>query len=122
MKYIFQLGFICFLSFIAELLHEVIPLPVPASVYGLVLLFLLLCLKVVKVEQIETVSGFFISVMPIFFISPSVSLITSFGAMKGSVLSLVVIIVISTVFTLGLTGVVTQFVMRRRGNHSKEDA
>lgn len=112
MKYIFQLGFICILSFIAEILYVVLPLPIPASVYGLVILFVLLLLKIVKVEQVQDISDFFMAIMPIFFISPSVSLITSIPAIQGSVVPLLLMAFVSAVVTVVVTGLVTQGIIR----------
>ena len=77
MKYLLQFGIITAICFVSELLHTLIPLPVPASVYGLVILFLLLLTGLLKVSQIEDVSAFFMAILPVLFVSPSVSLITS---------------------------------------------
>ena len=85
MNYIFQLALIFGVSFVGEVLNVLLPFPIPASVYGLIILFLLLCTKIVKVEQIETVSGFMISIMPIFFIEPTVGIMNSYGLVKGKV-------------------------------------
>ena len=52
MKYLMQFGIIIALSLVGEVLNSVIPLPVPSSVWGMVLLFVLLCLKVIKLDQV----------------------------------------------------------------------
>ena len=95
MKYMKQIGIIATISFIAELLHFFLPLPIPASVYGLVILFVLLCLKIIKLPQVEDVADWMLSVMPIFFIAPSVGLINSFESIKGQVIPLVFICFVS---------------------------
>lgn len=112
MKYMMQIGIIATLSFIAELLHFFLPLPIPASVYGLVILFVLLCLKVIKLPQVEDVADWMLSVMPIFFIAPSVGLINSFDSIKGQVIPLVFICFISTVVVTALTGLIAQGIIR----------
>lgn len=112
MKYMMQIGIIATISFIAELLHFFLPLPIPASVYGLVILFVLLCLKIVKLPQIEDVADWLLSVMPIFFIAPSVGLINSFDSIKGQVLPLVLICFVSTIVVTALTGLVSQGIIR----------
>ena len=53
MKYVIQFLIIAAFSFAGELLHHFIPLPIPASIYGIVLLFTALELKVVKVRDIR---------------------------------------------------------------------
>ncbi len=112
MKYMIQIGIIATISFIAELLHFFIPLPIPASVYGMVILFVLLCLGVIKLPQVEDVADWMLSIMPIFFIAPSVGLINSFDSIKGQVIPLVFICFISTVVVTALTGLVAQGIIR----------
>ena len=51
MKYLTQFLIIMGFTLAGEALQRLIPLPIPASVYGLALLFLALCLKLVKVEM-----------------------------------------------------------------------
>lgn len=119
MNYIFQLGIIFGVSLVGELLNAILPFPVPASVYGLILLFFLLCTKIVKLEQIETVSGFLISVMPIFFIEPTVGIMNSYGLVKGKVLGLFVAAFLSFAVVLIVTGRIAQLLIELR--RKKED-
>lgn len=114
MKYLKQLTVILIVSLVAEVLEFVIPLPVPASVYGLMLMVLLLVTKVVKLEAVEDVADFFLQIMPFFFVAPTVKLITSFDVIKGNVLLLVVMCFVSTIFTIAVTGLVAQAVIRHR--------
>lgn len=124
MKYIKQAGLIATISFIGELLHFFVPLPIPASVYGMVILFVLLCLKFIKLSQVEDVANWLLSVMPIFFIAPSVGLINSFDSVKGQVLPLLFICFISTVVVTVLTGLIAQGIIRlqkkRKGGREHE--
>lgn len=114
MKYVKQAGIIASISFAAEMLHYFISLPVPASVYGLVLLFLLLCMKVIKLSQIEDVANWMLSIMPVFFIAPSVALVNSFESVKGQVISFVLVCFLSTIIVTAVTGVVSQGMIRLR--------
>ena len=68
MKYIYQLFIILVVTFVGELLHYFIPIPVPASIYGLIIMLILLCTKVVKLEHVERTSDFLIEIMPLMFI------------------------------------------------------
>lgn len=119
MKYIVQIGIITGISFAAELLHALIPLPVPASVYGLLLLLVLLLTGILKEEQIRESADFMISIMPLFFVPPSVALITSFESMKGSILKLLIMCLVSTVVVMVVTGSVSQLIVRL-GKRKKE--
>ena len=92
------------ISLAGELLNYLLPLPVPAGVYGLFLLLLLLCTKVLKLEAIEATGNFLLDTMPIMFIPASVGLIDSYDAMKAILIPLIVTCLISTVVVLGVTG------------------
>ena len=72
MKYLSQFCIILGFTLAGEALQRLLPLPVPASVYGLALLFLALCLGLVKTEQVKDAAGFLISVMPVMFVAPAV--------------------------------------------------
>ena len=121
MKYMIQIGVISTIAFIAELLHFVLPLPIPASVYGMAILFLLLCLGIIKIEMVEDVADWILSVMPIFFIAPTVGLIEAFGDIKGQVIPLVLICFISTFVVTTVTGLIAQGIIRlRREKRRKE--
>lgn len=112
MKYIFQLMIILAVSFAGEVLHAVVPLPVPASVYGLIILLILLMTKLVKLSQVETTANYMISIMPLFFIEPSVALMTSFGIVKGSVIPLCIASFLSFASVVIVTGLTSQLVIR----------
>lgn len=122
MKYLAQLTIILAVSLVSEALGYFIPLPVPASVYGLVIMFLLLWTKVIKLSQVENVADFFLQIMPFFFVAPTVGLVTSFDAIRGNVLWLVLMCFISTVVTIAVTGTVAQLVMKlmKKGGHKNE--
>ena len=113
MKYIFQFLIIMVFAFIGELLNFLIPLPIPASIYGIVLLFIALELKWVKVSDIREVSSFLIAVMPIMFIPAAAGLMESWGAVKSSVWEYALITIVSTFVVMGVSGAVTQFVIWR---------
>lgn len=113
MKYVIQFLIIAAFAFIGELLHWFIPLPIPASIYGIVLLFIALELKWVKVSDIREVSSFLIAVMPIMFIPAAAGLMESWGAVKSSVWEYTLITIVSTFVVMGVSGAVTQFVIRR---------
>ena len=119
MKYVIQFLIIAAFAFIGELLHWFIPLPIPASIYGIVLLFIALELKWVKVSDIREVSSFLIAVMPIMFIPAAAGLMESWGAVKSSVWEYALITIVSTFVVMGVSCAVTQFVIWR-GNKNEQ--
>lgn len=112
MKYVKQFMIIIGISFLGDILHSLLPFPVPASIYGLLLLFMLLITGLLKLEQIEGAAEFFLAIMPLLFLSPSVSLITVMDQVMGAFVPIVGTIVLSTIVTTVITGVVTQWVIR----------
>ena len=118
MKYIYQLMIICIISCIGEFLNLLLPFPIPASIYGMVILFIALCAKIIKLEQIENVADFLLSIMPIFFIPPSVSLMTRWGILKANLVGLLVTCIVSTAIVFGVTGCIAQAMMRHRDKKS----
>lgn len=123
MKYVVQLGIISGVSFAAEVLHGLLPLPVPASVYGLLLLLLFLLTGVIKEEQIKESADFLISIMPLFFVPASVALLNSVGLMRGSIGKLFLMCLVSTVVVMAVTGGVAQLFVRlgQRKNKGEKD-
>ena len=102
-------------AFIGEVLHHFIPLPIPASIYGIIFLFLALECKVLKVKDIKETSSFLIAIMPIMFLPPAVGIVESWGLIRGAWLPYVVVIGVSTVVVMAVSGRVTQRMVRKGG-------
>lgn len=113
MKFLIQFMIIIAFSFLGELLHYILPLPIPASIYGIVLLFVALELKWVKVKDIRETSSFLIAVMPVMFIPAAVGLIDSWKSIGNSWLEYVIVTVLTTFVVMGVSGWITQFVIQR---------
>ena len=112
MKFVKQFGIILLLSFLGELLHAFLPLTIPASIYGIVILFLCLEFKVISVSAVKDVSSFFIEIMPIMFIPAAGGLMDSWQIIKEAWLSYVVITVLSTFVVMAVSGRAVQLVMK----------
>ena len=121
MKYVNQLCIILAFSFAGEILNCLIPLPVPASIYGLLLMFLALEFKIIKVHHVKEVSSFLLGIMSIFFVPSSVGFINALPLMKKYGLQFFLIAIVSTVMVFAITGQVTQILMKikNRKNPSK---
>ena len=118
-NYLFQFARILAFCFLGEVCHAVLPLPVPASVYGMLLLLICLCTKVIKLDQIQETADFMLVAMPLVFVGPGVALMESFGLMKDSLLGILIISVLSTMVVMVLTGLIAQILVRRK--RDKED-
>ena len=113
MKFLIQFLIIIAFSFAGELLHFLLPLPIPASIYGIILLFAALELKWIKVKDIRETSSFLIAVMPVMFIPAAVGLIDSWQAIGNSWMQYIVVTVVSTFVVMGVAGWITQMVIRK---------
>lgn len=114
MKYLLQFCRILIVAFVSEIIHELLPLPIPASIYGIIIMFLLLETGVLKPESVRETGKFLIEIMPVMFIPAAVGLIDSWDLIAPSIVSYVVVTVVSTLLVMGVSGIVTQAVIRRK--------
>ena len=113
MKYVKQFGIILVVSLIGELLNFLIPLPIPASIYGLVLMLGGLQLHIIPLSEVKETSTFLIEIMPMIFIPAATGLMTSWGIIRAKLFAYLAIAVITTVLVMVVSGRVTQFFLRR---------
>ncbi|HRN15576.1 MAG TPA: CidA/LrgA family protein [Xylanibacter oryzae] len=113
MKYLIQFLIIITFSFLGEAIHHLLPLPIPASIYGIVLLFTALELKWIKVKDIFEASSFLIVIMPVMFIPSAVGLVDSWGSIGHNWLAYIIITVVTTFVVMASAGLVTQYVIRK---------
>lgn len=121
MKYLKQLFIILLIAFLGEGLKELLPLPIPASIYGMALLFLGLLTKIVKLEQVSETGKFLIEIMPVMFIPAGVGLMSSWGVLKPLLLPVGVITVVTLMTVMGVSGRLAQAVIRRRKKQEAEE-
>lgn len=114
MKLLYQFGVILAVTFVGELLYALLPLPIPASIYGLIVMLICLGTKVVKLSQVKIAADFLIDIMPPMFIPAAVGLIVVWGNLKEILIPVVVITCLSTVIVMVCTGKVTQTLIRRK--------
>lgn len=117
MIYLSQFCIILGFTLAGEALQRLLPLPVPASVYGLALLFLALCLRVVKVEEVKEVSAFLISIMPVMFVAPAVGIVENWPLISGKLFPIFLLLAASTFLVFGISGCLTQFLMGKGGKN-----
>ena len=113
MKYVKQFGIILAITFIGEALRYLIPLPIPASIYGLIILFIALYSGILKVDKVKEVGFFLIEIMPLMFIPAAVGLLDTWSALQSIWLQVVAVTLISTVIVMVTSGLVTQLVIRK---------
>ena len=115
MKFLRQFMIILLLSFLGEVLKMFIPLPIPASVYGLVLMLLCLVTGILKTSQVKEAAFFLIEIMPVMFIPAAAGLIDSWKVLQPLLLPILVITVVITIFVMVVTGKIGQMIAQKRG-------
>ena len=120
MKYVNQFLIILTISFIGEILSLLFPLPIPASVYGLVIMLICLFTGIIKLHQIEETADWLILIMPALFVPSAVSLINVSQALLNDIAVISIVTVISTVIVMVVTGKVAQYIIERK-EHNKHE-
>lgn len=118
MKYLKQFLIILAISFIGEILKYIVPLPIPASIYGMVIMFICLQIKILKLDDVKSVGKFLIEIMPVMFIPAGVGLMSSWGTLKPVLVPVSVITVVVIITVMLASGWVSQLIIRR--NRKKE--
>lgn len=122
MKYVKQFVIIIAISFIGEFLKYVLPLPVPASIYGMVLMFAALITGVLKLDDVKDTAKFLIEIMPLMFIPAGVGLMVSWNTLKPLLIPVAIITVVTIITVMIVSGHTAQFVLKRQEKGGKKDA
>ena len=114
MKYVFQFARILVFCLLGELLHWLLPLPVPASIYGLLLLLLALKTGVVKLEQIKQTAGFLTGIFPLLFVPGAVGIMELWDVLEEIWLPVLIALIPVTILVFAVSGWVTQWIAGRK--------
>lgn len=120
MEYLKQFFIIIVISFIGEILNYYINLPIPASIYSLVIMLVCLMTKIIPLDKIKKTADLMIKIMPVFFISPSVGLMSSLKEISSFLPAFIVIVLLSTVTTMLVTGYTAEFIMNKRNKKEEK--
>ena len=103
MKLLYQFGVIMTVTFLGEILHGLIPLPMLAA----------LCTGVVRLEKVKIAGDFLLEIMPPMFIPAAVGLLTAWADLKAILVPVLVITAVTTVLVMAVTGRTAQTVIRK---------
>lgn len=107
-----QLAIILAICFLGEFLHKICNIPLPGNILSMLILLLLLCLKVIKPEDISSATRFFLNHLPFFFLPASIGLLAAQGELQGQWIILLIVCIIATIVTMIATGSTAQFFER----------
>ena len=113
-NYLFQFSRILAFCFLGEICHAVLPLPIPASIYGLLLLLAALRFGIVKLEQVKEVGLFLTGIFPLLFVPAAAGVMELWAEMGEMPLPIVIAIIPVTVLVLVSAGRTTQALTSRR--------
>ena len=113
MKYLKQFLIILAISFLGEVIKRVLPFPIPASIYGMVLLFAGLMTGVTKLASVKETGTFLIEIMPVMFIPAGVGLMNSWHMLSGIIVPVTVFTILTVITVMVSTGRISQLIIRR---------
>ncbi len=116
MKYLFQFCVIMIFVLLGELLGHFIPLPIAGSIYGLILMFLALCFKIIKLEWVADAADWLHSIMALFFVVPAVAIIDIWAQISDIWWILVLMLIAAYLVTMITTGVTADALIHRKNN------
>lgn len=99
----FQIAFLYVLSLLGGIIVEFLHVPLPGSIIGLIILLLLLHMKIVKKEYVADGAGFLLPILTLLFIPATVGVVNYPELLSWLGVSLLIITIISTIFSLGVT-------------------
>ena len=114
MKYLHQLCLIFSFSFLGEVLNHLIPLPIPASIYGMILLFLALFTGILPLKAVKEAGSFLTSILPVLFVVATVGLIDHWELLRSALLPIALILILTTLLTFAISGWIAQWITDRK--------
>ena len=114
MDLIFQFLRIMVFCFAGELCHNFLPLPIPASVYGLLLLLAALKLGWVKPEQVRTAALFLPGIFPLLFVPAAAGVMDLWADLQAMLVPVLLALIPITILVMTVSGCVTQRLAERK--------
>ena len=102
-------------SLVGQALEKLIPLPIPAAIYGLILLLAALLTGLVKVEKVKNAADFLVAAMPVLLVAPAVKVLEYWGVIAPNAGAILIIVVFTTGAVFAISGIITKWLMKKRG-------
>lgn len=118
-----ELLIILTINYLGIILATVLKIPLPGIILGMGILLFLLETKILKLNQIEKTADVMLLNMTILFLPATVKLIDYIDILKSSIFKILILIVITTIITMGVTAKVVHYMIlwkeKRDGRDSK---
>ena len=117
MKYVRQVLIIVAFTGLGELLAAIIPFPIPAAIYGIVLMLIALGTGILKTAQVKESSDFFISIMPVLYLPVCVRILEYWGVISSNLVAILTVTIVSPYLVFAVSGLVTQWLLNKKGGN-----
>lgn len=121
MRYLFQFMRIILFCCMGEVMHAVLPFPVPASIYGLVLLLLALRTGVVRLEQVQDAGNFLTGIFSVLFVPAAAGVMELWGELGELAVPIAIAVLPITAAVMVSAGHTTQLFVRRGYRQQADD-
>lgn len=108
-----EFSIILALYLLGEGISLLLPFSFPGSIIGMFLLFLALFFKLLKIDDIKSVSKFLLKHMALFFIPAGVSMMSSFSLIQEHIVSITLVLILSTLFMLAFISLSVDYLVAR---------
>ena len=112
MKLIFEFARIAAFCFVGEVCHLALPLPI--SVYGLMMLLAALRFGVVKLEQVRTAALFLTGIFPLLFVPAAAGVMDLWADLQAMLVPVLLALIPITILVMTVSGCVTQRLAERK--------
>jgi len=119
MKMMYQIGILFGVCLLGQAISVFLPISFPGSVLSMIILFLLLFFRVIKVDHIRQKADFLLKNMSFFFIPAGIGILSSFDLIRSSILPLITVIIVTTILTFGATALTVQGVIALQDRHAQ---
>lgn len=118
MKILRELIILIFISFLGEIAKALIPIKFPSTIYGLIILFIFLKLKLIKENEIKNTSDVLLKLMPLFFVPAAINIINIYHLISDYVLIILITIILSSIIIIAVTAICAEIIFsRKEKNH-----
>lgn len=107
--------------FMGYILSTTLHLPIPSNVLGLILLFLALCLGIVKLKHVDQISDFIITYLSVFFVVPTVGIMVHMDLIGHQFVKILVPLLLSIIIGFFVAGKVTELCIKWKEKSGGEE-
>ena len=97
--------------FLGYALSNSLNIPIPSNVLGFIILFIALCLGIIKVKQVEKISNFIIKYLSLFFVVPTVGIMVYFELIGQQFIKILVPLMASILLGFYVAAKVTELII-----------